>query len=114
MILLYSKNQPNFEFEYIKNLLLDYVSIEKEIVIENIADKNDEIFYNNHLVFIFSAGDNYILEAVTSFIKNRNFSYSLIHLSDERLTDEISLYKDAKVSHDKLFSSSRLLKILYF
>jgi hypothetical protein len=97
MILLYSKNQPNFEFEYIKNLLLDYISIEKEIVIENIADKNDEMFYNNHLVFIFSAGDKYILKAVTSFIKNRKFSYSLIHLSDERLTDEISLYKEAKV-----------------
>lgn len=97
MILLYSKKQPNFEFEYIKNLLLNYVSIEKEIVIENILDKNAEIFYSNHLIFIFSSGDKYILETVTNFIKNRKFSYSIIHLSDEGLTDEISLYKDAKV-----------------
>lgn len=97
MILLYSKNQSIFEFEYIKNLLLNYISIEKELIIEKISDKQDEVFFNNHLIFVFSPGDKNILEAVTSFIKNGKFSYSLIHLSDETLNDEISLYKDAKI-----------------
>ena len=97
MLLLYSKYQPVFELDYIKNFLLQKIPIKKEILLEDIENKNDEIFNTNHLIFVYSPGDKKILNSVNSFIKNRKLTYSLIHLSDEMLNDDVSLYNNAQM-----------------
>ena len=97
MLLLYSKYQPVFDLDYIKNFLLQKIPIKKEILLEDIENKNDEIFNTNHLIFVYSPGDKKILNSVNSFIKNRKLTYSLIHLSDEMLNDDVSLYNNAQM-----------------
>ena len=68
MLLLYSKYQSVFELDYIKNFLLKKIPIKKEILLEDIKSKNDKIFNNNHLIFVYSPGDKEVLNSVESFI----------------------------------------------
>jgi hypothetical protein len=113
MLLIYSRYQSNFELSYIKNILLKKISIKKEIILEDIKNKNDKIFNNNHLIFVYSPGDKKVLNSVENFVKNRELTYSLIHLSDEMLNDDIGLYNNAQLIVRNYFNPFIFRKNIY-
>ena len=49
------------------------------------------------ILIVYSPGDKKIFSEVDNFIKNISGKYSLIHLSDETLTDPLDHYEDADI-----------------
>ena len=91
MYFVYSDKQNLFEIEYIEEILLSRVSNVKKITIENFKNKN----INENIIIYYSDSEKEISDEIRLFLKNFNNNYFLIHISDEALTHDLSVYKNA-------------------
>ena len=91
MYFVYSGKQNLFEIEYIEEVLLSKVSNVKKITLEDFKNKN----INENIIIYYSDSEKEISDDIRFFLKNFNNNYFLIHISDEALTHDLSVYKNA-------------------
>ena len=95
MNLLFSSKQSSFEMEYLKQLILSKINIQSEIIIEEIGDKEIELLNKYPSIVIYSSIDKSTNSKMNNLLRDKNLSYSLIHLSDEELKHDRKIYKNA-------------------
>tara|TARA_B100000131_G_C18094537_1_gene603492 strand:+ start:35 stop:1075 length:1041 start_codon:yes stop_codon:yes gene_type:complete len=88
---LYSRNQSFFEIEYIEKVLLSKISNLEKIPIDSFNDFDT----NENIILYFSDGDQKISNEIKNFAKKFDKRYFLIHISDEILKADYSIYKKA-------------------
>ena len=97
MIIVKSKYQSDFENDYIAELILSF-NKNLKIVTPDEFFELDKITQNKSKVLIvYSPGDEKVFLEIDNFIEKIPNKYSLIHLSDETLTDPICHYEGADI-----------------
>ncbi len=97
MIVVKSKHQSNFENDYIFDLILSFSKDYKVVTTEEFLNLDKDTQVRSKILIVYSPGDKKIFSEVDNFIKNISGKYSLIHLSDETLTDPLDHYEDADI-----------------
>tara|TARA_B100000902_G_scaffold396499_1_gene457662 strand:+ start:1035 stop:2054 length:1020 start_codon:yes stop_codon:yes gene_type:complete len=91
MYLVHSDKQSLFEIEYIEKLLLSKINQITKITIEEFKNKN----INENIIIYYSDSEKEVSDEIKLFLKNFKNNYFLIHISDESLIHDLSIYKNA-------------------
>ena len=91
MYLVHSDKQSLFEIEYIEKLLLSKLNQITKITIEEFKNKD----INENIIIYYSDSEKTVSDEIKLFLKNFKNNYFLIHISDESLIHDLSIYKNA-------------------
>lgn len=97
MIIVKSKYQSDFENDYIAELILSFNKNLKIVTPDEFFELDKTTQNKSKVLIVYSPGDEKVFLEIDNFIEKIPNKYSLIHLSDETLTDPICHYEGADI-----------------